>query len=197
VPRRDDYHSRLSFQRATAMTDSTNPWRLPGDVRLRDRVRRRYHERPRIPYHPDKQPDKGEYAAPDLSQYREPTDLAKKYIASYARHVARDPRSRSPESPDTPVKSVKVYRVVHNMLHAIEMGANVSPEEPSKFEPYYVGEFDSDGNLLDGEDSGHLDPMLYWLVPIYRQAVQGEKKDVLKNYVTVHAGSAPPFLQDN
>jgi len=77
---------------------------------------------------PDLQTNRGSCLA-DLSQYREPRDLdAKRYVASYARHVARDPKYRSPESPDTPVKSVKVYRVLHMLLNATEMGAGFNPE---------------------------------------------------------------------
>ncbi len=199
VPRREDYPSRLLYQRATALTESTIAPRLgyPEDMLAPDgRVVRRYNARERIPYHPELQNDKRSWATPDLSQYREPRELdAKMYIASYARHVARDPKYRSPESPDTPVKSVKVYRVLHQMLNATEMAANFDPEDPTKFLPVYVGEFDVDGKLLDGEDSGHPDPLLYWVVPIVR-VPDGRGDFVLKDYVAVHAGSAPPFIPE-
>jgi hypothetical protein len=191
LPRRQDYPSRLAYQRATAMTESTTYQRFgyPDDMfGPNGKVAQRYKQRERIPYHPELQTDKGLFALPDLMQYREPRDLdSKKYVASYARHVARDPKYRNLDSPDTPVKSVKVYRVLHLILSAGEMGSGLSPEAPSKFLPVYMGEFDLDGNLLDPGD-----PLLYWVVPILNDHnAQGEP--VVKNYVAVHAGSAPPF----
>ncbi len=185
VPRREDYPSRLLYQRATALTESTTPLRgYPPDID--GRLWRRTQVKDWIPLHPDatlQQP---------LSQYREPRDYdAKKYVASYARHVARDPKSRNPDSPDTPVRSVRVYRVLHNILSAPEMAAGVSPEEPTKMVPVYMGEFDGDGNLLDPTD-----PLLYWVVPILSEP-DGKGGTVLKDYVGVHAGNEPPFLNAN
>ena len=184
VPRREDYPSRLLYQRATAMTESTTYARgYPDDIR--ERVLRRARKREEIPYHPELQTDKTSWAA-DLSQYREPNEVtSKKYVASYARHVARDLKYRSPDSPDTPVKTVKVYRVLHTLLSAKEMGEDLSPEEPSKLLPVYMGEFDPDGHLTDPGD-----PLLYWVVPILR--VPDERgKFVVKDYVAVHAGEPP------
>jgi hypothetical protein len=184
-PRRQDFPSRLSFQRYTAMTESTTYQRVgypPDFFGQGNRLWRRYREHTTIPYHPDLQADKGTFATPDLSQYREPSDTAKKYIASYARHVARDPAYRSPESPDTPVKTVKVYRVLHTLLTPSEMGDGMNPNEPAKLLPVYVGEFDSDGKLLDPGD-----PLLYWIVPILREK-DGAGGYILKDYVAIHAG---------
>ncbi len=164
----------------------------PSDLFVpRGRLWRRYEERTKIPYHPDLQIDKRPDAAPDLRQYREPNDItSKKYIASYARHVANDPKSRDPDRPYVPVKTVRVYRVLHDMLFPKEMAEGLSPEEPSKLVPVYVGEFDPEGTLLDPGD-----PMLYWVVPIIREPSPGGGF-VLKDYVTVHAGDAPPFLTE-
>jgi hypothetical protein len=50
---------------------------------------------------------------PGSLQYREPTVLGKKNIASYARHVAHDGAYLNPGRPDVPVKTVRVYRVAH------------------------------------------------------------------------------------
>jgi hypothetical protein len=198
LPRPEDYQSRLLYQRAIAMSESTTYGRYgyPGDMFGPDgRVARRVKERMRIPYDPTMQTDKASYF-PDLSQYREPFDWsAKKYVASYARHVARDPKYRSPDSPEAPVKSVKVYRVLHKILSAIDMGEGVDPQGATTFMPVYMGEFDGDGNLLDGENSAHPDPLLYWVVPIVAEQTPGSSDYVVKNYVTVHAGSEPPFVK--
>jgi hypothetical protein len=194
IPRRQDFHSKLLYQRCIAMTESTTTTRSGYPVDFlgpRGKLMRRYEERTRIPYHPELQIDKGPFAAPDLSQYREPNEItSKKYIASYARHVANDPEYRDPERPDVPVKTVKVYRVLHSFLTPKEMGEGMDPEAPSKLLPVYMGEFDAEGTLLDPGD-----PLLYWVVPIFSEP--GPNGDlVLKNYVAVHAGSAPPFLTD-
>jgi hypothetical protein len=188
VPRRQDYPSRLLYQRATAMTESTTYGRYgvysPEEMfGPKGKLVQRSLKRDLIPYHPELQVDKTSWLA-DLSQYREPNEItSKKYLASYARHVARDPKYRSPDSPDTPVKSVKVYRVLHAILTAQEMALGVNPEEPSKLLPVYMGEFDSDGTLLDPGD-----PLIYWVVPIIR-GPDGKIND----YVAVHAGSSPPY----
>jgi hypothetical protein len=190
VPRREDYPSRLLYQRATALTETTTYPRYGYPADIEGRVWRRSQQRDLIPYLPDLQVNKGSPLA-DVSQYREPQEItSKKYIASYARHVARDPKYRSPDSPDTPVRSVKVYRVMHNLLNAQEMARGESPESPTKFWPFYMGEFDADGNLLDPND-----PLLYWAVPILAEQ---DKRGVvvIKDYVAVHAGSKPPFVRE-
>jgi hypothetical protein len=192
VPRREDYSSRLLYQRGTALTEGTtfNRYGYYSAEEMfgpKGRLMQRSLRRGEVPYHPELQTDKTSWIA-DLSQYREPNEItSKKYLASYARHVARDPRYKSPDSPDTPVKSVKVYRVLHALLTAQEMAAGVSPEEPTKLLPVYMGEFDPDGTLLDPGD-----PLIYWVVPILR-----EPDGRLKDYVAVHAGSAPPFVPEN
>ncbi len=193
-PRREDYPSRLSYYRYIAMSESTTYGRAgyPSDFFGENkRLWWRIKDRARIPYHPDLQPNK-ESLVPDLSQYREPNDTtSKKYIASYARHVARDPAYRSPQAPDTPVKTVKVYRVLHTFLTPSEMADGLNPEEPSKLLPVYMGEFDSDGKLTD-----RYDPELYWVVPILR-VHDGRGGFVIKDYVAVHAGdSRSPATED-
>jgi hypothetical protein len=193
-PRREDFHTRLLYQRSLAMNESTTQQRVgfpPDYLGPRGRAYRRFEERSRIPYHPDLQADKSYAALPDASQYREPNDLsAKKYIASYARHVARDPKYSDPDGRGLKVKSVRVYRVLHSILTPTEFNAGYSPDEPAKMLPVYMGEFDPDGELLDPGD-----PLLYWVVPIYREP-RPNGESVIKNYVTVHAGSNPPWLQD-
>jgi hypothetical protein len=186
MPQKDEYSSRLSYIRHISMTESTVPGRngYPlGFFMPRGPVIRRFEERGRIPYHPQLQADPGPLAAPDLRQYREPSDLAKMYIASYARHVARDPKSRDPDRPDVPVKAVKVYRVEHVILTPAQMAERVDPWIGTQMLPIYVGEFNADGELQDPGD-----PLLYWLVPILEQPGP-DGRPVIKDYVVVHAQS--------
>jgi hypothetical protein len=193
-PRRDDYASKISYYRYLAMTESTVTGRVGypnGFFDIDGPLVRRYHAREKIPYHPALQSDTREFAAPDLSQYREPSDLsAKKYIASYARHVANDPQYRRPEAPDRPVARVKVYRVLHTILSAADMARGVHPEEPYTLVPVYMGEFDREGHLMDPQD-----PLLYWVVPIL-QVPDKSGQPVLKDYVAVHAGDPKSVIGD-
>jgi hypothetical protein len=98
---------------------------------------------------------------PVTAQYREPQDLAKLLIASYARYVAQN--SPHPTGPSIPVKSVKVYRVLHNIMTPAELAEGGDPKEKTRYLPYFQGEFDRDGKMLNPRD-----PFLYWLLPIAR-----------------------------
>src|SRR5213079_1292939 len=101
----------------------------------------------------------------------------------YARHVARSPDYRSPESPETPIKSVKVYRVLHTILQPGELADEHDPNEPTRLVPVYMGEFDTEGQLRDKDD-----PMLYWVVPI-RPERKPNGSYGYTDYVKVHAGT--------
>jgi hypothetical protein len=90
-------------------------------------------------------------------QYREPTELSKMLIASAARHVFWT----APQRPGAQVRSVKVYAVVQTVIGPAELAAGVSPLEKSKYMPFFVGEFDGQGKLLDPHE-----PFLYWYLPI-------------------------------
>jgi hypothetical protein len=98
-------------------------------------------------------------------QYREPNDFSKKMIGSVAKRVFKTaPPSRDDEGkvkPGVGVKSVKVYRVVHQILSPYELSQGMHPLEKTKHWPYFLGEFDSEGNLLDD-----MEPFLYWFLPI-------------------------------
>jgi hypothetical protein len=93
------------------------------------------------------------------TQYSEPQDLAKRLLASYARHVART--APHPDAPDMPVDNVRVYRVTHRLISPGELAAGKDPLDPTTYIPYYMGKFDPDGVLQDPQD-----PFLYWYLPI-------------------------------
>jgi hypothetical protein len=92
-------------------------------------------------------------------QYREPQDVAKLLIASYAKYVAWN--SPHLTDPAVAVKSVKVYRVVHNLITPAELSMGGDPLDKSHYWPYFQGEFDRDGKMIDPRD-----PFLYWLLPV-------------------------------
>jgi len=62
-----------------------------------------------------------------------------------------------------PVKSVKVYRIVHLILSPQELARGMDPWDKTKHMPYFLGEHDVDGNLVK---DGEMDPFLYWYLPM-------------------------------
>jgi hypothetical protein len=92
------------------------------------------------------------------NQYSEPQEFSRRLIASFARHIAHSESDAS-----NPVKTVRVYRVVHMMMSPHELSEGKDPLEPTRFVPFYMGKYGPDGKLLDPED-----PFLFWHVPIIR-----------------------------
>jgi hypothetical protein len=95
-------------------------------------------------------------------QYRAPNETSKRIISSIARRVMQTAPHKTDKSGQvvTRPSTVKVYRVIQQMLSPLEMSQGKSPIEPTKFHPYFLGEFDAEGDLLFPDD-----PFLYWLVP--------------------------------
>jgi hypothetical protein len=187
IPHRADTPDTLMCRRHDEMVQYTTWTRgdYPADFYADDGpLNRRMRQSEKIPYHPDWPVDRWT-KMPGSQQYRQPDALCKRYIASYARHVAHDGAYLNPEWPDVAVKTVRVYRVAHRLRTPGEIAEGMSLEEPTKFLPVYMGEFDADGQLLDPDD-----PLLYWVVPIIRESGP-DGEEVVKDYVAVHAGDSP------
>jgi hypothetical protein len=140
-------------------------------------LRAREEYAPLIPMHP-------ELLA--LQQFRMPNEHARQILSSYARHVADDYAAKGVK-----VKAIKVYLTQHRMLGQKEFAEGMHPFDPTTYVPFFVGEFDAQGNLTDPND-----PMLYWIVPIIRgqnhkPGPPGSPGQDIRNYVTVHANSDP------
>jgi hypothetical protein len=111
-----------------------------------------------------------------MAQYSEPQEIARRLLASYARHVART--SPNPEDPKVAVRYVRVYRLTHNLISPRELAAGSDPLDPIYYTAFYMGKYDRDGVLQDGGDevdaNGRVlrhhpkDPFLYWYLPIMR-----------------------------
>ncbi|HEY8503307.1 MAG TPA: hypothetical protein VIL46_01915, partial [Gemmataceae bacterium] len=86
-------------------------------------------------------------------QYRPVNNDARKLILpSYARRLALEmAREGGPE-----LESVKIYRVEHRILTPREIAEGVSPYDPTTYQPYFQGEYDPEGRLVNPKD-----PMLY------------------------------------
>ena len=109
-------------------------------------------------------------------QYREPQDIAKRWVQTYVHHVAHTYKHE--KKPDKQVVSVKFYRVIHQYVDPGKFNAGLDPNDRKLYWPFYYGEFDSDGNMKKeceerfvDMDTGRYrvernDPFLYWLIPI-------------------------------
>lgn len=120
----------------------------------------------RIPFHP---------LVAQPQQYMIPAQPIKELISSYAKHVTR---RRHSTHPDWSIQSVKVYKVKHIITQEGPFMKGYDPREPYFYLPYYFGEYDPAGSLLDRNS-----PFLYWLVPIIED---GEKRNY--DYARRHAG---------
>lgn len=106
-----------------------------------------------IPIHP-------EYI-PLETQYHLPADAVRDFVLpSYVRHVANHPANQHDDGV-TPIDTIKVYLVQHEILTPHKMQMGLKPYDPITYKPFYFGEFEPDGDLANPND-----PLLYWLVPI-------------------------------
>jgi hypothetical protein len=133
------------------------------------------------PMHPD--------AMPAL-QFRMPDENGRQFLANYVRHVAK---RHAEEMPGFGFKGVKVYLTQHRLLSQKQYADGENPYDISSYLPFFVGEFDAQGNLTNP-----FDPMLYWIVPILRTPKYDPATSKVipnqyeyKNFVTIHAKSDP------
>lgn len=163
------YYRRLSLteQVARAIPDIVLP-----EMFEKHEVKNRRVSETTIPFHP------GE---PIYLQYRLPNpDILRFLLPSYAQHVIL---TNTPD-PETAAKTtVKIYRVEHRLLGAPEFIKGMNPYHPTTYKPYFVGEFDVYGNLLNPQE-----PMLYWLVPVIPRPTPDEKGRTYLDFLSEHAG---------
>src|SRR5262249_10578817 len=94
------------------------------------------------------------------NQYILPTYAIREfYLPSYVRHVANMSEMRHPEGRE--IESIRVYRVIHRILYPQFLQVK-GPYDPTTYEPYFLGDFDTSGKLVDPGD-----PLLYWMIPIF------------------------------
>jgi hypothetical protein len=156
----------------------------PGPIpTMVEEQRQRAAELEGIPFHP---------SVPLVQQYRRPYPVSKQNLQSYARYIART--VKHPRDPDRKPVSVKIYRVQHNILSAMEINAGVKPDSRTTYYAFFQGEFTPQGDLINPND-----PFLYWLIPILPAARSdgggpaagrsrpAEEEDQVTDYVERHA----------
>jgi hypothetical protein len=116
---------------------------------------------------------------PKSQQYHIPQRQVKRLMETFARHVLHKHQAEHPERNYT---SVRIYRVVHQILSPQAYMAGLPPTDPTLYTPVYMGEFDASGKLLDPDDA-----LLYWQIPILRdQPALGHSE--IKDWARRHAG---------
>jgi hypothetical protein len=80
-------------------------------------------------------------------------------VAKRIFHTA--PRKLDEERNVVPVKSVKVYRIVHQVISPQELAKGMDPMDKTKHVPHFLGEHNRDGKLIN-----ETDPFLYWYLPM-------------------------------
>jgi hypothetical protein len=171
LPSRSDSPVPIHFQRLLALTESVNVinHNTPpnyNDLAAARRLAGKIYD-PEVPLPLD---------TPASAAYQPPEEYSRVMVNAYARYVARH-WPHPDDNPSAEVKTVKVYRIIHQILNAPSMAAGVSPNDETWDLPYFMGEFDPSGQMIDDHD-----PFLYFLLPIIR-----DDNGTLRNYLEVHA----------
>lgn len=188
IPRRPE-HVRdplgLSYYRRLSLTEQVARG-SPGLVIPTDQFEktemwyRRYNQRNVIPYHP----------LDNINlQYRLPNPEVTRYLLpSYASHVILE---HTPDKETAAKTTVKVYRLEHRTLPVERFDKGDPPYHPGTYRPYFLGEFDAKGTLLNPQED-----LLYWLIPIIpitvNDAVANPHKKEYLDYMSVHALELSP-----
>src|SRR5207344_907647 len=88
------------------------------------------------------------------NQYRPLQEYARRILASYVQHLAWRIDPNLETNPDSDqIKSIKVYRILHDMLKQKNFARHDDPYDKTTYYPYFLGEYDAKGELKD-----HADP---------------------------------------
>ncbi|GEM_PF-5566107 len=116
---------------------------------------------------------------PKSQQYFMPKPHVKRLMETFARHVLH---KKQAEFPDRQYTSVRIYRVVHQVISIQAYNLGYPPTDPESYSPVYMGEFDASGKLRDPSDA-----LLYWQMPILRDQ-PGIGHSEIKDWRRRHAG---------
>ncbi len=143
------YYRRLSI---TMNLEQTDPTVVTEDMKRRRLLMAQGENG--IPIHPE--------LLPLESQYRLPQPNVRDFVLpSYVQYIANLNILRPPEGQT--MQSIRVYLVVHDIMKQKALEDGLSPYDPVTYIPFYFGEYDTSGKLLDIGN-----PLLYWMIPIIR-----------------------------
>lgn len=181
VPNSDEKYDPLGveYYRRLSLTErvNSNEFLIAGPPE--DAIYRRTQIINEYPWFPE--------AAPAM-QYRMPDENSRQFLRSYVRHVAK---THGSGRPGVGVKSIKVYLTQHRLLSQFQYANKVDPYDKASYLPFFVGDYDPTGRLLNP-----FDPLLYWIVPIIKVPKYDNEsgKQIgyeYQNFVTAHAGGDP------
>ena len=108
--------------------------------------------------------------------------MSRYLLPAYAKHLAVEL-----SGPGRRVTRVQIYRLEHRIVQPPAFAAGVDPYNPITYRPFYLGEYDPDGTLVNPKD-----PLLYWLVPIIPKPGGASPTDpdrrTYDDYLSKHAG---------
>jgi hypothetical protein len=191
LPSRKDSPTPLHFQRTLALTESINVinHNTPPNYQQLASARRlagKIYD-PEIPLPIETAP---------IIAYQPPEEYSRVMVAAYARYVAHH-WPHPDDNPEATVKTVKAYRLIHQIISAPQIEEGMSANDPVFDWPYFMGEFNADGVMLDPTD-----PFLYFWIPIRTEAeapppgVISQPTSVLRNYLEIHANGRPETKED-
>lgn len=194
MPRRpDDIRDPLglSYYRRLSLTEQLargSPGVIVPEIFEKSEVQaRRLSRLTLIPLHPTE---------PIGLQYRLPnSDVMRYLLPSYASHVIL---YHTPDADTAARTTVKIYRLEHRTLRVETFasrqsdGSYPSPFHPTTYLPFFMGEYDAHGELIQPQDE-----LLNWLVPVMpREPRPNDPDDPFRktylDYMSVHALDLTP-----
>ena len=189
IPKRpDDVRDPLglSYYRRLSLTEQLARGNLglfvPEQFEKQEMTTRRAAKQGVIPFHP---------VLNVGFQYKLPyPTVARFLIPSYASHIIV---KHTPNKEVAAKTTVKLYRLEHQTMlpkefaEPLPTGGYVDPYHPSTYRPYFLGEYDARGTLINPQED-----LLYWLLPvIQRTPAPNDPDDRFKktfdDYMSVHA----------
>jgi hypothetical protein len=183
LPSRKDSPVPIHFQRTLALTESVNVinHNTPpnfNELAAARRLAGKIYD-PEIPLPLD---------APPTVAYQPPEEYSRVMVSAYARYVAKH-WPHPDDNPSATVTTVKAYRLIHQIPNAPAIAAGAVPDDAVWDLPYFMGEFDPTGRMIDEHD-----PFLYFWLPIREEPAgnatgdeQPSGRGVLRNYLEIHA----------
>ena len=178
------YYRRLSLSEQCAMAtpDAFTPATFEKSEAYQRRMEVHNGLRPGYPKIPIAPPETEPWGV----QYKIPSPrITAVILPSYIRHLVSNYTT-----PDQIPVSIKVYRLEHRIMPPSTYATDpkFNPYHPTTYRPYFLGDYDANGTLIDPQD-----PMLYWLIPIVYKpggATPGDPRNRdYEDYLEKHAGA--------
>ena len=144
---------------------------------------RRYNKSAVIPYHP---------VEAQVLQYKlPPPDVMRYLLPSYSQHVILE---NTPDKETAAKTTVKIYRMEHRNLPGSQMAEGQNPYHPGTYRPFFLGEFDVLGRLVNPQDE--LPVLDAAGLAAAGAAGRPPQEGLLRLYVVARAGRLPPGFRE-